>query len=560
MKPLMVHARRTGGRLALLLLLWAAAAVRGAEPDLTTAAVRAVRTDYLQRRAAIEQTHAAASSRAVETGLELTRQMLARARVSGNIAAQAAARTGIQIFTDAQAALAKQTPPALPENVRRELQDAVTAARRQLASVDAARESARRVLEGECLLALGEALTKQGTPIADEAKRRELLARLAGMPAPPESGAKPVVGSPAATPGQSAASNAVPAALLASGSAREWVVLSQVTVEVSAMEVLRLPVAGVAQPGTLSGEGPVSGQPFSMRWEPLRELQPAGTTPVFRVVPTGGAPVDVAEWPAARNQWHLEVRARPGGSVPSRHLFTLEVGAETAATRPLAGAGPTGTVVSAGVATNTVRVRFESDPPGAVVSADGRLLSSNGRVLATPFDYRLSTDAVEIRFRRRGFTDTVYARVVPKDGGVLRARLVADPSYVDQRVSVQSGAKGWQPTAIRVRKGQSVRLQAMGTWSCGTAGEAVDAAGYPNNDVFFKYYLDPQRHPRLVNGANYGSLLMRVMPGGEPLAASGSACTLQADADGTLAFDINEAPEARRDNRGILVVQVQIEP
>lgn len=559
MKPLTIRARLAGGLLTLL--LGAAGALNAAEPDLTTPAVRVIRTDYLQRRAAIEQQHAAESARAIETGLESTRQMLARARISGNIPAQAAARTGIQIFSDAQAALAKQAPPALPENVRRELQETVATARRQLTSVDAVREAARRVLESDALVALGEALAKQGTPVAEEGARRELLARLAGRPVPAEPGATEATATPGAKPGEAAASNAVPTTILASGTALEWLALSQVTVEVSALEVLRLPVAGVAHPGLHAGEGPISGQPFSVRWEPLRELQPAGTTPIFRIVPTGGGPVDVAEWPAARNQWHLEVRARPAGGVPSRHRFTLEVGAETAATRPLAGLGATGTVGSAGSSsTNLVRVRFESDPPGAVVSAGGRLLTSNGKVLATPFDYQLGPDAVEIRFRRRGFTDAVYARVVPKPGGVLRARLVADPNYVDQRVSVQSGAKGWQATAIRVRKGQHVRLQALGTWSCGTGGEMVDAGGYPNNDTFFKYYLDPQRHPRLVNGANYGCLLMRVMPGGQPQAASGSSATLQADADGTLAFDINEAPEARRDNRGVLVVQVQIAP
>jgi hypothetical protein len=257
----------------------------------------------------------------------------------------------------------------------------------------------------------------------------------------------------------------------------------------------------------------------------------------------------------------LLVRARPAPSGLSKHAFVLDVGAETAATRLLDGAEEAGTnaVGRTAGATNTVTVRFESEPPGAVVTVNGAVLGSGGRPAVTPFEYRVPAENAEVRFRKYGFVDAVYPRVFPKEGGVLRAKLAADPEFVSQRFTVQSGARGWQNTPVRVRKGQAVRLSASGTWACGADGEEVDAGGYPNNANYFKYYLDPQRFPRVVAGANYGVLLMRIVPSGEARAA-GRSVSFTADADGTLALDINEGPAARHDNKGSLAVEIQVGP
>jgi hypothetical protein len=104
-----------------------------------------------------------------------------------------------------------------------------------------------------------------------------------------------------------------------------------------------------------------------------------------------------------------------------------------------------------------------------------------------------------------------------------------------------------------------VQIRATGSWSCAPGGEMVDAAGYPNSERFFRYYMDPQRNPRLSQTAHYGALLARILTDGvyHPLSTEAS---FEADRSGELTLDINEAPSARRDNKGGVDVFVLIDP
>ncbi|MGI6496652.1 MAG: hypothetical protein ACOX5G_11330 [Kiritimatiellia bacterium] len=319
--------------------------------------------------------------------------------------------------------------------------------------------------------------------------------------------------------------------------------------------MLDIPVAGAAKPARIAGGNPAAGQEHAIEWKPVHELVVGDTLPVFRAVPEGDRPVDVVAWPSPRNGWTLELRARPGPD-PARPLrFRLDVADGTAHLRPLDGAE----AADPAEAAPAIPVRFESDPPGATVLLDGALLSERGRALRTPFDASIPPDEIrEVRFRKRGCLDSAYRGVTPRPG-TFRATLRPDPAHIDRTLSIRANRPGWQTSRIPLKKGETVILSATGAWQCG-GDTPVDALGYPNDDRFFAFYLDPKAYPRIVPAENFGCLLARIGPDGEIVPFRSLRIPFTADADGILVFAPNEAPETRRDNRGTLDVRVTSAP
>ena len=501
-------------------------------------------------RAAALQSYRESVSRAAEIAFEQAQQMQVKAKKSGNVTASAVAKTAVRIATDAKAAAQGGELPKIPENVRRELQDWAGEFKGRLDAATTAYEDALKSIAEE----FGE---------ADDA---------------PESAAESESADSPGTASEAQAEEPVPdIPPNASGAAANWLPVARVSIECDGMEMISLPVAGIAERTRTESKSDLTGQPYAIEWAPLNELVVTDRKPVLRAVPENGRAVDVTEWPSAGNGWRMEVRVRPDSK--GRPLkFLLEAGEGTADLRAVAsdeagegappgeGAGPAASASQSATPSDSapsgakVKVRFESDPEGAMVVIDGRPLSSGGRALLTPFDAAIPPSAIgELRFRKRGFNDAIYRDVTPKGGATLRGRLAADPKFTDKRVSVRASSSSWQASGIKVRKGQKVSLEANGKWQCG--GEmSADALGYPNDDQCFAYYLDPRKYPRTLVAENFGCMLVKVAPDGAPHAIHSLHSTFVADADGTLSFEVNEAIPARRDNRGSITMRIQIAP
>ena len=509
--------------------------------------------EYLERRAAAESDYAAAVARAADQAFEQAQQMQVKARKSGNVTAQAVARTAVKIATDAKAAIAKGEKPVFPENIRRELTEWADDFKRRLSTAEGARDAAFDAIKEE-FGDLSEAVAAQeAEAVADPADD--------------------------AADGDDEPVPDVPPTI--SEEAANWIPVAHVTITCGSLEMIGFPVIGVTERKHTDGESPMTGEQYAIDWEPVNELVVGDGAPVFRATPENGREVDVTDWPSRANGYNIEVRVRPDPR--GRPLsFLLEAGEGTAEFKPVAkpddGAGAAGAVAAEGgdagdgepagevggglfaIAGEKVRVRFESDPEGASVIIDGRPLSSGGRMLATPFEAEIPVGAVkEITFRKRGFLDASYKDVTPAAGATLRGRLKPDARFIDKRVQVHSGSPSWQNTDVKVRKGQKISLSTLGKWQCG-GDKTADAIGYPNDDQCFEYYLDPKKYPRVMVSENFGCMIVRVAPDGAPRAIHSLQTTFTADADGTLSFDVNEAKSARRDNHGSITVRIQVAP
>lgn len=351
---------------------------------------------------------------------------------------------------------------------------------------------------------------------------------------------------------------ALPAAstvLQSQGDTANWTPLMKLNVTVhDALEIVSVPLTGITAPKSFNGVGGM-GNPWEAQATPYQELAPGNSAPAFRIqsVPPF-KPLEVASWPSARNDWTIELRAKTS-KIPSRHAVILET--DAAACKQIPGGAPA--PVAAAASAPTIKARFESQPDGAVVLLNNQPLLEQNKPLMTPFDHALPTNAVDIIFRKRGYKDAVLLQVHPSSNTPFHVTLEEAPGFADTSIPVSAtAAADWTPTGVTVKKGNQVRIAASGTWSCGAGGEMVDADGYPNNDVYFKYYVDPLQNPRIFQKANYGQLIARVLPNGE-IAAVGRQGAFLAPSDGEVALAINEPANARTDNHGKVSARILVD-
>lgn len=487
---------RPASSLVLLAAISAAvsqpSSLQAGEPDLSDARVQALRVEFAGKREALGSQLATEIARIAADGLAQAQQMQAKAKISGNVTAMAAASAAVRIFTDAGTAIKQTGSFRFPDSIRPDLEAFIDISRKAMQASVERHASALRALEAEYAPRLGSLVAASEQAPDTKEEQLALLNKLAGAPA--------------AKTTDAAASNTVPADAILIRSSREaqqWDTVLRGEIHVAALEILHIGVMGITTPRKNQGQGDESVLSYTVQLTPVRELTPVEPAPAFRVMSLPPYnPVDVLSFPTSENGWSLEVRARPShGS--SRLGFVLEVDAAANATRLLSGGQP---APAAG------------KPSGSVAPA------------VRP----------------------------PATGGaaVTPAPPAPSPANTAYKVfHVPASGTAWMRTGIQVRKGTRIQTTILGTWSCSSGGEFVDAEGYPNSDRFFRYYIDPKLSPRITLEANYGALLARIQPEGASQAI-GKQTAFTADKAGELAFDINEDPAARRDNKGTLEVRV----
>jgi len=546
-----------------------AAAVHAQAPDLTTPDVQKLKTEAVAQRAEIVRQRSDALRKLIGDQLENVRQGLSKAKISGNITATASGNAAVKIFTDVMASFDKDGTYAIAGKIRADLEATLDEFKRNAQAIEDKQTAGLQKLNKTFAVRLGEVLTRQKNPVTDEAKLLDLWTPLLNAAAAASASTNAVAtagGAPGGT--NTVAAAALPAAstmLQSQGDTANWTPLVKLEATVhDALEVVSVPLAGITAPKSFDGVGGM-GNPWQVKATPYQELAPGNAAPAFRIQSAPPfKPMEVAAWPSARNNWTLELRAK-ADRIPSRHAIVVETDAAACkqipggAPPPAAAAGPATSAHGSGAPAPTIKVRFESQPDGAVVLLNNQPLLEQNKPLTTPFDYALSTNPVDIVFRKRGYKDAVLRQVFPTSNKPFHVTLEEAPGFADVTIPVSATATtDWTPTGVSVKKGNQVRIAASGTWSCGSGGEMVDADGYPNNDAYFKYYVDPLQNPHIFPKANYGQLIARVLPNGE-IASVGKQGAFLASTDGEVALAINEPPNARMDNRGKVSARIMVD-
>jgi len=454
-----------------------------------------LKAEYVQKREALNKTLAQDLARIASDGLTQAQQMQSKAKISGNITAQASANAAIKIYTEAAEGLKKTGQLQFPDNIRHDLQNMVAASRNVQNDCLKKHTDALKALDEEYapLLVTSKQTAANDQPGAIDQQREELAKLMTTTSTPSNT---------------NAATKQVAAAVQihASGEAAQWRTILHAEIHVASIEIISIPITGVTEKKQTENQSYLTDEVYQLKLTPFNVFNPEAQAPAFRVMSLPPLqPVEVIAMPSLANNWTLEIRARPHGS--PRLGFSLEVDAN--ATRPLPGQAETPAIGSAATTA--------PDKPATKVQAKQ--------------------------------PESVTGRV---PGG-------HPPAGVFSTFQVTARTNKPISTGINVRKGMRVRIVASGNWSCSPGGEMTGPEGYPNNDRFFRYYMNPQNNPRLALTANYGALLARIQPDGKYHAID-SDTIIEADRSGEISLDINEGYDARRDNKGNLTVQVFAKP
>ena len=344
--------RRLAPALAAVLLALGPRPIDAREPDLRAPEIRALRAEYAAARAALAAKRLDVLRSMLQNHIEEQRGKQRRARISGNTTQKADAAQALQIFGQALETLEREGTFAFPAKIRPALERMVALCAHSLESEDAARDAGFKLLDTRFAGRLQPLLAQQGITAGPEQLARFWQAVLAdaGEEASSTGAASPAGASSSAADAPQAAPDAAAdeapvaagapagtatndAVLDSRGEASAWAPVVRIGIEVAAIEVIALPVAGLTGRVERKGTGIESGAPWQAAVTPLRAFTPPadGPAPAMRIraVPGRHAP-DVLEWPSRRNGWMIELRVRPPAPGLSRHGCVLEINAADA--------------------------------------------------------------------------------------------------------------------------------------------------------------------------------------------------------------------------------------
>ena len=154
--------------------LFLALSAQAQAPDLTTPDVQKLKTEAMAQREEIVKQRVESLRKVIDDQLESAQQGLSKAKISGNITATASGTSAVKIFTEVKAFFEKNGTYAVTGKVRTDLEATVDEFKRNLQAVEDKQASDLRKLNRAFATRLGEVLTRQNTPVRDEAKLLEL--------------------------------------------------------------------------------------------------------------------------------------------------------------------------------------------------------------------------------------------------------------------------------------------------------------------------------------------------------------------------------------------------
>jgi hypothetical protein len=299
----------------------------GEDPDLRQPGIQALRREYEASRAALVAKRLKELRAMLTHHLEEQQRKQRQAKLSGNTTRYADASQGVRLFETALDTLKREDTFAFPAKVRPALERIVALCTRTLQSENAARDDGFKLLDTQFAGRLQPLLARQGITADPGDLQVQWQTVLKAGEAETQAVSNEQARSVASHPSGAATNEVV---LDVRGEAAAWIPLARIGIEVSTLEVIALPVAGVTERVGRKGTGLESGAPWQAAVTPFRTFNaPAdGQAPAMRIrALTGMLPLDVVAWPSRRNDWKIELRVRPPNRGASRHGCVLEIDA-----------------------------------------------------------------------------------------------------------------------------------------------------------------------------------------------------------------------------------------
>lgn len=524
-------------------------------PDASADGVSAIIERYRASVAAAEAKRKAAATQILDRHLAAMNSMMAEKKKARNVTGIAVATTGIDLFQTAITNVEAGGTFQPPEKVRRELEAAVSECRSSIALIDKTASEEKDKAFNEAMIAYTAIAARVATPTRDEAVLRKRLLELLQDPLP-----QPRKADPQPEKTKAAQSNQVdlatnlPVILASSGDADTWYPMASWRGAMMGMDIVTIPLSGMPQGTNRTTQfNPMSGQNSELTWILRHSITP---TPAMRYRLKRAEKrdgVDLLEWPSTANGYKLTIRAPATERYPSLHGFDLEVAVPGASGDPFGNIRPS---ASQDKPAKPAIITIITSPEGASIYLNGTIYPK----ARTPCRLPLPADTRSLALALPGYAPLVLTNTTFTNGQTVRWNFAPDPRIQRATFPLSADTASWHDTGISVNTGDYVSITAKGQWTCGSGKEACDASGYPNNQSFYRYYMDPASGPRLTASANYGALVMRIGQKGRIQAVP--SIRFSAAEPGSLFLSVNEAETtgARSDNSGSLMISVVVVP
>lgn len=500
--------------------------------------------EMLKLRATLSNEVAAAKQHARGPALEILKsethrweQEHAERRRTRNIKGIAVSEAALDALRKGTESLEAKGVVEFPENLRRELTEEFAKLKVRLDSAGAGKAEPIGEVETRAIASFRDAAAKAGVtiPADDETARLRFAEWLVAKP-PPK-----IVDAPKA-PDTAPETNAPPKFepppefFASSGHGTNWVTAGRWTALSGGPNVFELVVFGATGKKTGRVENPISGRATEWTYESAVPLEVGNYT--YRLHRDGtNDVVGVSEWPSIANGGKIVFHTKLVPRIPAETGFELQFTRE-----------------------RLLPIPVRTEPPGARIFVDGKPHAIDGKESHTPDTLILPAGKRAIRLvidRYHEFEDKEFEVA---EGRSISATLTPLKDIPSREITVDP-RRAWANTNVKVAQGERIHLKVGGEWSCGKKGDMTDAGGYdPKKPKNSQYYIDPHNAPKQLDTAPYGALLVRI--GTNKISSIGSARGFVAGSAGVLMFDINESadPPHRRDNRGELIVTVEVHP
>lgn len=518
-------------------LPWAASAQIANEAALFTPAMLKLRTALSNEVAAAKQHARGPALEILKSETHRWEQEHVERRRTRNVRGLAISEAALDTLRKGAESLEAKGVVEFPENIRRELTEEFAKLKVRLNAAGAGSSGPIGEVETRVIASFRDAAAKGGVTIpADDAIARGQFAEWLVAKPPPK-----VVDAPK-TPEAAPETNAPPKFepppefFASSGHGTNWTTAGRWTALSGGPNVFELVVFGATGKKTGRVENPISGRATEWTYEPAVTLAVGNYTYRLRRDGTNDV-VGVSEWPAIANGGKIVFHTKLAPRIP------METGFELQFTRD-----------------RLLPIHVGTEPPGARILVDGKPHVIDGKESRTPATLVLSAGKRAIRLVVPGYHEYEEKEFEVAEGRSITATLTPLKDIPSREIAVDP-RRPWAPSNVKVAQGERIRLKVEGQWSCGKKGDMTDAGGYdPKNTKNSQYYIDPKSAPKQLDTAPYGALLVRI--GTNKISAIGSARGFVAGSAGPLLFDINESPDPpqRRDNRGELIVTVEVYP
>ncbi len=518
-------------------LTWAAAAQITNEAALFTPAMLKLRATLSNEVAAAKQHARGPATEILKSETHRWEQEHTERRRTRNIKGIAISEAALDALRKGAESLEARGVVEFPANLRRELTEEFAKLKVRLDSAGAGTAEPIGEVETKAIASFREAAAKAGITIpADDATARQQFAEWLVAKPPPK-----VVDAPKTTD-TDPVTNAPPKFepppefFASSGHGTNWGIAGRWTALSGGPNVFELVVFGATGKKTGRVENPISGRATEWTYESAVPLEVGNYT--YRLHRDGtNDVVGVSEWPSIANGGKIVFHTKLTPRIPAETGFELQFTRE-----------------------RLLPIPVRSEPPGARILVDGKAHVIDGKETHTPDTLVLPSGKRAIRLVIPGYHEYEEKEFEVAEGRSMTVTLTPLKDIPSRELTVDP-RRAWANTNVRVAQGERIHLKVEGQWSCGKKGDMTGPGGYdPKSPKNSQYYIDPKNAPKQLETAPYGALLVRI--GTNKISAIGAARGFVAGSAGLLMFDINESPDPpqRRDNRGKLIVTVEVHP